>query len=288
MTAVSRPFGAREISVPPDFRWPGGQRIGIVFRVALESWSDGVWPGISPMGNPLKPGYPDLNARSWGDYGVRRGIHRALDTLARHDVRATIITNGIIAERHPEIVRRCLAEGHEVCAHSYAMDVMPSYLTPLEEAENIRRTTDLIEAAGGVRPLGWISPRATPTEHTYRLLAEAGYQWHGDTLDDDLPYLQDFGDHRIVAIPGTMEVNDLPLANARQPAEVYVKNFERWLTYVQANALEVVKIDPTIHAHCYGRAAGIWAFDEVLAMAKQASNVWIGTRGEIAAHVLEP
>ena len=32
--------GGTEIPVPPDFRWPGGKRIAVIFRVALEAWSD--------------------------------------------------------------------------------------------------------------------------------------------------------------------------------------------------------------------------------------------------------
>ena len=50
----------------PDFRWPGGARIAIVFNIAYEGWSDGKTSGIGPMGNVLAPGYFDTNAHSWG------------------------------------------------------------------------------------------------------------------------------------------------------------------------------------------------------------------------------
>jgi hypothetical protein len=33
------------------------------------------------------------------------------------------------------------------------------------------------------------------------VLAETGYLWHGDAMDDDLPYIQDFSGRRIVAAP---------------------------------------------------------------------------------------
>ena len=58
------------------------------------------------MGNPLRPGVPDLNAVGWAEYGHRRGIHRILDVLGRQGVSATINVSGIMAERYPEIVRR--------------------------------------------------------------------------------------------------------------------------------------------------------------------------------------
>ena len=33
--------GGVEVQIPPDFRWPGGKRIAVFFRVACEGWSDG-------------------------------------------------------------------------------------------------------------------------------------------------------------------------------------------------------------------------------------------------------
>ena len=66
MTApLSVHTGGTETPVPANFRWPGGKRIAVIFRMAFEAWSDDHWPGISPMGNPFKAGYPDLNARGW-------------------------------------------------------------------------------------------------------------------------------------------------------------------------------------------------------------------------------
>jgi peptidoglycan/xylan/chitin deacetylase (PgdA/CDA1 family) len=278
--------GGTETPVPKDFRWPGGKRIAVIFRMAFEAWSDDHWPGMSPMGNPLKPGYPDLNARGWAEYAYRRGVFRVLDGLAHHRVKATVMVCGILAERYPEIVRRIAEAGHEVAAHSYAMDMMSVYMSEEEERSNIRRTAQLIEKAIGRRPVGWINPRGTPGPNTARLLAEEGYEWHGDTLNDDLPYVVRFGSRSIVAIPSTMEVNDLPLAMKHgQPPGVYVDNFKEWLGYARKREKGACKIDPTVHAHVFGRPAGMWAFERVMEIAKKSKDVWIGTRAEVAAHV---
>jgi hypothetical protein len=189
MDQLSVHAGATETLLPDDFRWPGGKRLAVFFRCAFEGWSDGHWPGVGPMGNPLKAGVPDLNAIGFAEYGHRRGIFRVLDTLAREGINATMIVSGIMAERHPEIVRKIADAGHDIVAHSYAMDVIPIYLDEDQERSNIRRTVDLIVRATGRRPTGWISPRGTPSPHTGRLLAEEGFEWHGDSLNDDLPYL---------------------------------------------------------------------------------------------------
>jgi peptidoglycan/xylan/chitin deacetylase (PgdA/CDA1 family) len=287
MTApLSVHSGGTETPVPQDFRWPGGKRIAVIFRLAFEAWSDDHWPGISPMGNPLKPGYPDLNARGWAEYGYRRGVFRVLDAFAHHGVKATVMVCGILAERFPHIVKQIADAGHEVAAHSYTMDMMSIYMNEEEERSNIQRNVELIRKAAGKRPVGWINPRGTPSPHTARLLAEEGFEWHGDTLNDDLPYLVRFGSKSIVALPSTMDVNDLPLYMKHgQPPGVYVENFKEWLQYARKREKGACKIDPTAHAHVFGRPAGIWAFERVMEIAKKSRDVWIGTRAEVAAHV---
>src|SRR5579864_5099294 len=98
----------------PNWVWPNGKRIAVVFNVCLEAWSDGKAPGISPMGNPLPAGVLDTMAISWAAYGVKRGIHRVLDGFARQRARASVLTNAIIAERAPETVKAVAEAGHEV------------------------------------------------------------------------------------------------------------------------------------------------------------------------------
>jgi peptidoglycan/xylan/chitin deacetylase (PgdA/CDA1 family) len=275
-----------EIPAPEGFLWPGGKRIAVFFRVSFEWWSDGKWPGIGPMGNPLKAGVPDLNAIGWAEYGHRRGIHRILDVLARQDIKATINVSGIMAERYPETVRKIAEAGHEIVAHSYTMDMIPAYLTEDEERENIRHTTDLIERATGIRPTGWISPRSTPSLRTPKLLAEAGFEWHGDTLNDDLPYVVEFGDRAIVAFPNNTEVNDLPLYMRHGNApQVMFDIFEHWLRCARERETGPVRMDPAIHTHVFGRSPGLFVYERIIEVAKESADVWIGTRSQAVAHL---
>jgi peptidoglycan/xylan/chitin deacetylase (PgdA/CDA1 family) len=278
--------GGTEVVPGHDFRWPGGKRIAVFFRVSFEWWSDGKWPGIGPMGNPLRQGFPDLNALSWAEYGHRRGVHRTLDVLARQNIRATINVSGILAERYPEVVKRMAADGHDVVSHSYTMDVIPVYLSEAEERENIRHTTELIEHAAGVRPKGWISPRSTPSPRTPRLLAEAGYDWHGDTLNDDMPYLVRFGDRSIVAFPNNTEVNDLPMYMKHgNPPREFLDTFNDWLACARDRETGPVRMDPAIHTHVFGRPLGSAVYERVMEIAKAAPDIWIGTRSEASAHL---
>ncbi len=190
--------------------WPGEKRIAVVFNVCLEAWSDGKAPGISPMGNPLPPGVLDTMAISWAEYGVKTGIYRLLDAFKRHGAKTSVMVNAVIAERAPEAVKAIAEGGHEVLSHSYAMDVIPALLSDEEERQNIKRCTELLEKVSGQRIQGWLSPRGTSKTTTPKLLAEAGYRWYGDVFDADLPYVLSFDDKKIVAIPLSYDVNDMP------------------------------------------------------------------------------
>lgn len=268
------------------FRWPGGRHVAVIFNIAYEAWSDGKAPGVGPMGNPLPAGAFDSNALSWGSYGTTDGIERLLRVLDRTKTRASIMVSGVLAERVPDQVRAIAKAGHEIAAHSYGQDVVPATLSPEEDALNIKKTTEILETVTGTRPRGWVSPRGTPSPSTVRLLIDAGYQWHSDVLDADRPYLQGLGNGNIVAIPFSMDINDLPHAIrfGRTPQQ-YIQMFEDFLTHTLAADDGAIIIDVTAHTHCYGRPGGAWAYEEVLRKARGRDDIWITTRDEIASHV---
>ena len=266
--------------------WPRKKGIAVVFNVCLEAWSDGKAPGISPMGNPLPAGVLDTMAISWAAYGVKRGIYRILDALARQRAKASVMTNAIIAERAPQTVRAVADAGHEVLSHSYAMDVVPALLSIDEEKQNIARCTALLEKASGKPVRGWLSPRGTSRAETPELLAGAGYTWYGDVFDDDLPYVLTYGNRKIVAIPLGTDVNDMPFMKYGNPPKLMLESFNENLSIARARKKELAIIDVTLHAHIFGHPRGAWYFEQIVRAAAKSPDVWIGTRAEIADHVL--
>ena len=285
MDIVAR--GASVKRLPRDYRWPGGRQVAIVFNVAFEGWSEGKAPGVGPMGNPLPSGIFDTNALAWGHYGAVRGIERLLRVLDRTKVRGSVMVSGVFAERIPRTVKAIADAGHEIVAHAYAQEIIPARFTADEDKAHIAKTTDLLCAAIGKKPLGWISPRGTPGADTARFLLEAGYQWQGDVFDDDRPYLQTFDSGgSILAIPLSMEINDLPHAMrfGRSPRQ-FVELFNDALAAALATENETVIIDVTAHCHCYGRPAGAWAYETIARSMQGRDDVWVTTRDEIAASV---
>lgn len=267
----------------PVGTWPGGQRIAVVFNVCLEAWSDGKAPGINPMGNPLPPQALDRMAISWAAYGVNRGVQRLLRGLERSGARASVAICGIIAERSPEVVARVAEGGHEVVGHSHAMDVIPALQPEEDERATIAACTQALEKASGTSVRGWLSPRATPSAATGRLLADAGYEWYGDVLDSDLPYLEQHGDRQIVAIPFSTDVNDMPYMKYGTPPAAMFEAFMQTLDAARASG-ETTVVDVTTHAHIFGRPRGTHFHDKIVELAAASPDVWIATRAEIAQY----
>jgi len=261
--------------------WPEGRRLAVVVNVMYEQWSPGSAPGIGPMGNPLGGGALDYQALSWSDYGARTGIGRLLDQLDSAGVRASVYASGILAETAPETIAAVTAAGHELCAHAWSQDVLLPLLDEAAERDDIARSTEALALAGGVRPVGWMSPRCTPSGRTASLLAAAGYRWTGDVFDAELPYLLDTAGGPIAALPFGLDVNDLPLfVRYGAPARELFERFAYLLGALRREGRPAY-LDVTVHAHLAARPAGARALAEILELAATTPECCFATRGEI-------
>lgn len=90
-------------------------------------------PGSIARTLPAIPGRSaNLATLTFDDGPDPRWTPQVLDTLARHGVRATFFVVGNQARRHPDLVRRILAEGHRLAVHTVTH---PNLLTLGAEAQ---------------------------------------------------------------------------------------------------------------------------------------------------------
>lgn len=85
---------------------------------------------------------------------VEHNTHRILDLFAARQVRATFFTLGWVAERHPALIGRIVADGHELASHGYS-HVRATRQTPAEFRDDVIRTKALLEDLGGVAVRGY-------------------------------------------------------------------------------------------------------------------------------------
>jgi len=267
--------------LPPG--WPSARPLAISISVMLEGWAEGSAPGIGPMGNPLRPGVTDLQALSWAEYGPKVGTHRVLEVLDRAGLQAVFYTSGIIAERYPQLPHLIAEAGHAVAAHGWSQGTLPPYLTPDAEQEDIARCVDVLTRTAGQRPLGWLSPRCTPSAVTSRLLARAGFRWHADMFDSDLPYRIDTPDGALVGMPFTMEVNDMPLyVRYGNEPNAFTRTLARIVEGWPALGCPTACLDMTVHAHVFGRPYGAIAFLDSIALVQRSPWCWLTDHAQLA------
>ncbi len=253
--------------------WPEHCPLAVSINVMLESWADDDAPGIGPMGNPLPGRTADWQARSWAAYGPRTGAWRLLDILAARRVKAVFYVSGLLAERNPQLLAAIHAAGHPIAAHGWVQGTLPATQTPEQEATDIDRCIAALTVSSGQRPAGWISPRCTPSAVTTQLLAARQMRWHGDFFDADMPRIEQTVAGPIVALPFSMEINDLPLTiRYGNAAELFTQSLQR----IIENSTRVVRkacLDVTVHAHVFGRPAGAIEFDLSLQLLQSRQDI---------------
>lgn len=110
---------------------------------------------------------------------VERAIDQLLDLMARHGATGTFFTVGWVAERHPAMMKRIAAAGHEVASHTYD-HVRVTHQTPAAFRESIRRTKRILEDVTGQEVIGFRAPSFSivrGTEWALDMLVEEGHRY---------------------------------------------------------------------------------------------------------------
>lgn len=110
---------------------------------------------------------------------VERNCDAILAMFAEADVKATFFTLGWVAERHPGLMRRIVAAGHELASHGW--DHARVFTLGAERfAADLERSRKTIEDAGGVAVIGYRAPSFSidgRTPWAYEVMAQQGYAY---------------------------------------------------------------------------------------------------------------
>ena len=111
---------------------------------------------------------------------VRAGTERILEQLARHGVRSTFFVLGEVIRDHPDLVRRMVAEGHEIGCHG--MHHQPLWQTDRERFRDELRQFRAIarEKLGDVPIIGFRAPTFSLDRRTawaLEVLHEEGFEY---------------------------------------------------------------------------------------------------------------
>ncbi|MFO0773245.1 MAG: XrtA system polysaccharide deacetylase [Nitrospiraceae bacterium] len=122
-----------------------------------------------------------MRRRHWGklESRVEQNTEKILAMLAVRELHATFFVLGWVAERVPSLVRRIVAEGHELASHGYGHELITSQ-TPAVFREDIRKAKTILEAVSGHEVIGYRAPSFSVTKQSLwaiPILVEEGYRY---------------------------------------------------------------------------------------------------------------
>jgi peptidoglycan/xylan/chitin deacetylase (PgdA/CDA1 family) len=275
--------------------WPGNARLAMSFVVNVEEGAEAsVADGdkapepVDELAIVLKKPLRNFGNESNYRYGLVAGAPRVLDLLERNRIRATFTAAALALERAPELTRRVVAGGHEVCSHGWRW-VHQFQMDETEERAFIAKAVESITATTGTRPLGWLS-RYLVTPSTRRLLAEAGFLYHMDDYSDDQPFwdmVETSGGRRwILVLPYALDSNDMKMwtAPALTPAQWADYAIDTFDVLYREGGEAPRMMSLGVHLRIVGRPGRIGALARFIDHVRRHDGVWIATRREIAEH----
>lgn len=272
----------------PRITWPGGARIAFWVVPNIEHYEYDPPPNARRM--PWPRPLPDIAGYSWRDYGNRVGFWRMAEVMARHGVRGSVSLNVAVCDHYPEIIERCCELGWELFSHGTYNTRYFYGMSEDQQRAVIRENREAILRASGQPMDGWLTPAISNDETTQHILAEEGILYTLDLLHDDQPTpLVTRSGKRLVSIPYSLEVNDVPLFVMRNtpPARYAAICKAQFDTLSEEGAESGTVMCLPIHPYLVGQPHRIAALEEVLRHVTGHDKVWLATGREIARHYIE-
>ena len=260
---------------------PGGARVAVWPVINVEEWDIN-----EPMARTVLPTpqgvtvIPDIPNFGWFDYGLRVGFWRMKQVLDKHGIRATVSLNASVCLSYPQLVAESLKSGWEMLAHGFIQRVINK--EPDERAV-IQKSISTIREFTGAAPRGWMGPGLAETFDTPDILAEEGIEYIADWCNDDQPYQMKVKSGSLVALPYTVELNDIPIylvQNHRSP-ELFERAKDHFDTLYREGADSSRIMCVSTHPYITGAAHRIKYYDQIFEYIRGHDDVVFMTGSEI-------
>ena len=298
MTETSYPRDLKGYGrTPPHPHWPGEARIAVQFVINYEEGGENsILHGDAAseaflseiVGAAAWPGQRHMNMESIYEYGSRAGYWRLWRMFTERDMPVTVFAVASALQRYPEIAASMQEAGWEIATHGLKWidyrDV-PADTERLHIAEAVRIQKELT----GERPLGFYQGR-TSENTTPLMMAEGGFLYTADIYSDELPYWLSGADGPQLAVPYTLDVNDMRFAtpqgfNSGEQFFHYLRDAFDTLYAEGETAPRMLSIG--LHCRLAGRPARVASLARFLDHVQAHDRVWICRRVDIARHWIE-
>lgn len=112
-----------------------------------------------------------IQQRNWENFEPRyeQNTLKTLDLLDEFDTKATFFVLGWIAKQNPQLIKEIALRGHEIASRGYYHRSLRQ-LTTEEICEDLRRTNQILENAGGQKIIGYRSAEKLSYQKDKRML----------------------------------------------------------------------------------------------------------------------
>ena len=281
------PFPYSAINDRSRLRWPNDARVAFWVIPNIEFFALDENVPASAGGTGIKP--PDVPTWSSRDYGNRVGVFRMMDVMDRYGIRGTVALNSDVCLHHPNIIQAGNALKWEWMGHNRTNTQRLNAVPPEEEAPLIADVVKTITSVAGERPVGWLGSGLQETWESLGHLADAGFTYVADWVNDDQPYqMQLEGGRTICSIPYSWYINDKPAYEAQHRtteefSDMICRQFD--VLYREgATSGRVMAV--ALHPYISGQPFRIGALETAFEYICRHEGVWLATGSEIVNHYL--
>ena len=212
-----------------------------------------------------------------------------MEVLSRYGIRGTAALNSDVCEFYPQVVEEAVKLEWDFMGHNKTNAHFLTDVAPESEHEVIRDTLDTIEAATGKRPKGWLGAGLTETWNTLDHLVAEGCDYVADWINDDQPYLMDIGGKRLVSIPYSYDLNDMPqMVRQFRTADEFAEMIRRAFDVLYREGEQSGRVMAIcLHPFLIGTSHNIGALDSALEYVCGHDGGWLTTGAEIVQHYLD-
>lgn len=263
---------------------PNGARVALWVIPNIEHFHfDGAG---TPITNATSHLVPDVLNYSWREYGPRVGVWRMMDIMTKYGVKGTVALNSEVCERYGQIMEAGMKLEWEWMGHGQTNSRYIANMDQDEERMVIRDVRDTIEKATGKRPKGWLGPALSETFNTPDILAEEGFEYVGDWVNDDQPYPMKVQSGALYSIPYSIEMNDITafLGMHLTPEEFYQMIVDQFDILYEDGETSGRVMSICLHPFLIGHPFRSKYFDMALKYITSREDVWLATGGEIIDH----
>tara|TARA_Y100001970_G_scaffold14648_1_gene16441 strand:- start:18735 stop:19433 length:699 start_codon:yes stop_codon:yes gene_type:complete len=211
-----------------------------------------------------------------------------LDVLDQYDVTCTASTNLAVFEHYPDIGKAMADRGWEIMSHGI---YNTRYLSSLSEKEERDFYVDCVETLRrhtGQQLRGMLGPAVSNTIRTPDLMSDAGLTYHADWLHDDQPIPIRVEKGRLVSVPYSIELNDVPVFLNHYDTEDFVAMVKAQFDTLYAEGATSGRVMAlALHPYLMGMPHRIEGLEEILDYLLGHDLVWQTTASEIAEYFLD-